>query len=148
MSEPKNWGQRLSVFDLTLEFVRRASGRSPSSSATTLNTNTVVDDPALVAVVRAQHDAVVEYVNQTVATSTEAMSAAEACWKDTAILDYVNVVQEATVAAAVAGTPEASLPIVSIAAPFNRAASFPQGRSRSRMSPGSTSTTTPCSPPS
>jgi 2',3'-cyclic-nucleotide 2'-phosphodiesterase/3'-nucleotidase len=39
----------------------------------------------------------------------------------------VNVVQEATVAAAVAGTPEASLPIVSIAAPFNRAASFPAG---------------------
>ena len=126
MSEPKNWGQRLSVFDLTLEFVR-GKWTVASSSATTLNTNTVVDDPALVAVVRAQHDAVVEYVNQTVATSTEAMSAAEACWKDTAILDYVNVVQEATVAAAVAGTPEASLPIVSIAAPFNRAASFPAG---------------------
>ena len=126
MSEPKNWGQRLSVFDLTLELVR-GKWTVAASSATTLNTNTVVDDPALVAVVQAQHDAVVEYVNQTVATSTEAMSAAEACWKDTAILDYVNVVQEATVAAAVAGTPEASLPIVSIAAPFNRAASFPAG---------------------
>ena len=126
MSEPKNWGQRLSVFDLTLEFAK-GKWTVASSSATTLNTNTVVDDPALVAVVSAQHDAVVDYVNTTVATSTEAMSAAEACWKDTAILDYVNVVQEATVAAAVAGTPEASLPIVSIAAPFNRAASFPAG---------------------
>ena len=126
MSEPKNWGQRLSVFDLTLELVR-GKWTVAASSATTMNTNTVIDDPALVAVVQAQHDAVVDYVNQTVATSTEAMSAAEACWKDTAILDYVNVVQEATVAAAVAGTPEASLPIVSIAAPFNRAASFPAG---------------------
>lgn len=126
MSEPKNWGQRLSVFDLTLEFAK-GKWTVASSSSTTLNTNTVVDDPALVAVVQAQHDAVVDYVNTTVATSTEAMSAAEACWKDTAILDYVNVVQEATVAAAVAGTPEASLPIVSIAAPFNRAASFPAG---------------------
>ena len=66
-------------------------------------------------------------MNTPVANSTEAMSAAEACWKDTAILDYVNEVQTATVAAAVAGTPEASLPIISIAAPFNRAASFPAG---------------------
>ncbi|MFB6609484.1 bifunctional metallophosphatase/5'-nucleotidase [Agromyces sp. NPDC056379] len=126
MSEPKNWGQRLSVFDLDLEF-ERGSWSVVSSSALTVNTNTVVDDPALVAVIRAQHDAVVAYVNQTVATSTEAMSAAEACWKDTAILDYVNVVQTATVAAAVAGTPEAGLPIVSIAAPFNRGATFPGG---------------------
>ncbi|MGW4930938.1 5'-nucleotidase C-terminal domain-containing protein [Agromyces sp. NPDC004153] len=127
LSEPKNWGQRLSVFDLTVEY---AKGRwsVTSGSSTTVNTNTVVDDPALVAVVRAQHDAVVNYVNTPVAVSTEAMSAAEACWKDTAILDYVNAVQTATVAAAVAGTPEAALPIVSIAAPFNRAATFPAGQ--------------------
>jgi 2',3'-cyclic-nucleotide 2'-phosphodiesterase / 3'-nucleotidase len=126
MSEPKNWGQRLSVFDLKLEFVR-GSWSVVQSQAMTVNTNTVVDDPALVALVREQHDAVVTYMNSPVANSTEAMSAAEACWKDTAILDYVNEVQTATVAAAVAGSPEASLPIVSIAAPFNRAASFPAG---------------------
>ncbi|SIN71229.1 bifunctional metallophosphatase/5'-nucleotidase [Agromyces cerinus] len=126
MSEPKNWGQRLSVFDLDLEFVRGKWG-VVAHTATTLNTNTVVDDPAFVALVRDQHDAVVTYMNTPVANSTESMSAAEACWKDTAILDYVNEVQTATVAAAVAGTPEAALPIVSIAAPFNRAASFPQG---------------------
>ncbi|MGR2751425.1 5'-nucleotidase C-terminal domain-containing protein [Agromyces arachidis] len=126
LSEPKNWGQRVSVFDLTLEFAR-GKWSVASSSATTVNTNTVVDDPALVGVVRAQHDAVVQYVNTPVATSVVAMSAAEACWKDTPILDYVNAVQTATVAAAVAGTPEAALPIVSIAAPFNRAATFPAG---------------------
>ncbi|WP_448810408.1 bifunctional metallophosphatase/5'-nucleotidase [Agromyces bauzanensis] len=127
LSEPKNWGQRVSVFDLTVEF-SRDKWSVTSGSALTVNTNTVVDDPALVAVVRAQHDAVVSYVNTPVAVSTEAMSAAEACWKDTAILDYVNAVQTATVAAAVAGTPEAALPIVSIAAPFNRAATFPAGQ--------------------
>jgi 2',3'-cyclic-nucleotide 2'-phosphodiesterase/3'-nucleotidase len=127
LSEPKNWGQRLSVFDLTVEYAK-GKWAVTSGSATTVNTNTVVDDPALVAVVRAQHDAVVGYVNTPVAVSTEAMSAAEACWKDTAILDYVNAVQTATVAAAVAGTPEAALPIVSIAAPFNRAATFPAGQ--------------------
>ncbi|WP_136708028.1 5'-nucleotidase C-terminal domain-containing protein [Agromyces sp. H66] len=126
MSEPKNWGQRVSVFDLRLEFVR-GHWRVAQSQAMTVNTNTVVDDPAFVALVRDQHDAVVTYMNTPVANSTEAMSAAEACWKDTAILDYVNEVQTATVAAAVAGSPEAALPIVSIAAPFNRAASFPAG---------------------
>lgn len=127
MSEPKNWGQRVSVFDLELEFAR---GRwsVADAAALTVNTNTVVDDPALVSVIRAQHDAVVTYVNTPVATSTEALSAAEACWKDTPILDYVNAVQTATVAAAVAGSPEASLPIVSIAAPFNRGATFPAGQ--------------------
>ncbi|MFC5859852.1 bifunctional metallophosphatase/5'-nucleotidase [Agromyces flavus] len=126
MSEPKNWGQRLSVFDLDLEF-SRGKWSVTKGSACTINTNTVVDDPELVAVVRAQHEAVVKYVNTPVAVSTQALSAAEACWKDTAILDYVNEVQTATVAAAVAGTPEAALPIVSIAAPFNRGATFPAG---------------------
>ena len=126
LSEPKCWGQRLSVFDLTLAF-ERGAWRVASKSALTVNTNTVVDDPALVALVKPQHDAVVAYVNQTVAISTEAMSAAEACWKDTPILDYVNAVQTAKVTEAIAGTAYATLPVLSIAAPFNRAATFPTG---------------------
>jgi 2',3'-cyclic-nucleotide 2'-phosphodiesterase/3'-nucleotidase len=126
MSEPKCWGERLSVFDLSLSF-ERGRWTVNSKSAITVNTNTVVDDPKLVAVVKSEHDAVVAYVNTAVATSTEAMSAAEACWKDTAILDYINVVQTAKVTEAIAGTSYASLPVVSIAAPFNRAATFPAG---------------------
>ncbi len=127
MSEPKCWGERLSVFDLTLT---RHKGRwkVTNKTATTINTNTVQDDPELVSIVQKQHDAVVTYVNTDVATCTEAMSAAEACWKDTAILDYVNVVQTAKVTAAIAGTQYASLPVVSIAAPFSRLATFPSGQ--------------------
>lgn len=143
MSEPKCWGQRLSVFDLTLRHERgrwRVTGRS----ATTVNSNTVQEDPKLVTLIKKQHDAVTTYVNKEVATSTEEMSAAESCWKDTAILDYIHLVQTATVTAAVEGTEHASLPVVSIAAPFSRAATFPAARSRSRTSPGSTSTTTRC----
>lgn len=126
MSEPKNWGQRVSVFDLELTFVR-GSWQVARSHSLTVNTNTVVDDPAFVDIVRGQHAAVVKYMNTPVANSTQAMSAAEACWKDTAILDYVNEVQVGTVTAAIAGTPESSLPVISIAAPFNRSASFPAG---------------------
>jgi 2',3'-cyclic-nucleotide 2'-phosphodiesterase/3'-nucleotidase len=127
MSEPKNWGQRLSVFDITLTMERGKWGVTTAKSLT-VNTNTVADDPALVQVVQAQHDAVVAYVNTPVAVSTEVLSAAESCWKDTAILDYVNHVQIDTVSKAIAGSAEASLPIVSIAAPFNRAATFPAGQ--------------------
>ncbi|MDL9980121.1 bifunctional metallophosphatase/5'-nucleotidase [Microbacterium sp. ASV49] len=127
MSEPVCWGERLSIFDFDLEFVH---GRwvIADKRINVMNTNTVADDPALVSIVQAQHDAVVAYVNKPVATSTEAMSAAAACWTDTAILDYINKVQTDTVAKAIAGTPEASLPIVSIAAPFSRAALFPAGQ--------------------
>ncbi|MGI5327112.1 bifunctional metallophosphatase/5'-nucleotidase [Actinomadura nitritigenes] len=127
MSEPKCWGERLSVFDLTLRHVR-GRWKVVGKSATTVNTNTVEEDPALAGLVKKQHDAVVAYVNQVVATSTEEMSAAESCWKDTAILDYVNAVQTAKVTEAVAGTEYASLPVLSIAAPFSRAATFPAGK--------------------
>ncbi|MCW2859997.1 MAG: 2,3-cyclic-nucleotide 2-phosphodiesterase, partial [Actinoallomurus sp.] len=120
MSEPKCWGERLSVFDLTLTR-DRGRWKVTGKSATTVNTNTVKEDPKLVAVVKKQHDAVVAYVNQDVATSTEAMSAAESCWKDTAILDFINLVQIAKVKEATAGTSYASLPVLSIAAPFSRA---------------------------
>ena len=105
LSEPMCWGQRLSVFDIELQQVK-GKWTVLSTKATNVNTNTVQDDPALVSIIQQQHDAVVAYVNKPVATSTEALSAAEACWKDTAILDYVNQVQVATVAKAIAGTPE------------------------------------------
>jgi 2',3'-cyclic-nucleotide 2'-phosphodiesterase (5'-nucleotidase family) len=128
MSEPKCWGERLSVFDLTLTR-DRGRWKVTDKSATTVNTNTVEEDPKLVALVKKQHDAVVAYVNQDVATSTEAMSVAESCWKDSAILDYVHLVQTAKVKeAATAGTAYASLPVLSIAAPFSRTAIFPAGR--------------------
>jgi 2',3'-cyclic-nucleotide 2'-phosphodiesterase/3'-nucleotidase len=55
------------------------------------------------------------------------MSAAESCWKDTAILDYIHLVQTARVKEATAGTAYASLPVLSIAAPFSRSATFPAG---------------------
>ncbi|MFA1537946.1 5'-nucleotidase C-terminal domain-containing protein [Actinomadura monticuli] len=127
MSEPKCWGERLSIFDLTLRH-ERGRWTVADKSATTVNTNTVQDDPHLVTLVKKQHDAVITYVNKEVATSTEEMSAAESCWKDTAILDYIHLVQIETVKDAIAGTGQASLPVVSIAAPFSRAATFPAGK--------------------
>jgi 2',3'-cyclic-nucleotide 2'-phosphodiesterase/3'-nucleotidase len=54
------------------------------------------------------------------------MTATRAVVEDVPIIDFINYVQSLTVKAALTGA-DASLPVISIAAPFNRAASFPQG---------------------
>ncbi|MGW3794751.1 bifunctional metallophosphatase/5'-nucleotidase, partial [Micromonospora arida] len=126
LSEPSKWGQRLTRMDFTLT---RERGRwtITKKAATMLNTNTVVEDPKVLAAVRAQHQKTVAYVNQVVATSTVELSAAESRYKDTPILDFINHVQTEVVGAALAGTAYADLPVLSIAAPFSRTAVFPAG---------------------
>jgi 2',3'-cyclic-nucleotide 2'-phosphodiesterase / 3'-nucleotidase len=126
LSEPSKWGQRLTRMDFTLT---RERGRwsITGKQATTLNTNTVAEDPDVLKAVRKQHNTTVAYVNQVVATSTAELSAAESRYRDTPILDYINRVQTDTVTAALAGTEYAGLPVLSIAAPFSRTAVFPQG---------------------
>ncbi|MCZ7374400.1 bifunctional metallophosphatase/5'-nucleotidase [Micromonospora sp. WMMC250] len=126
LSEPSKWGQRLTRMDFTLT---RERGRwaITKKAATMLNTNTVVEDPKVLAAVRAQHQKTVAYVNQVVAQSTVELSAAESRYKDTPILDFINHVQTEVVGAALAGTAYADLPVLSIAAPFSRTAVFPAG---------------------
>jgi 2',3'-cyclic-nucleotide 2'-phosphodiesterase/3'-nucleotidase len=112
LSEPSKWGQRLTRMDFTLTR-ERGRWRITEKKATTLNTNTVTEDPTVLAAVRSQHTKTVTYVNQVVARSTEELSAAESRYRDTPILDYINRY--------------ASLPVLSIAAPFSRTALFPAG---------------------
>ncbi|MFG2164681.1 bifunctional metallophosphatase/5'-nucleotidase [Micromonospora chersina] len=130
-SEPSKWGQRLTRMDFT---VTRVQGRWQvvAKSATTLNTNTVVEDPAVLAAVRGQHDTTVGYVNQVVAQSTEELSTVESRYKDTPILDFINHVQAEVVTNALAGTAYAGLPVLSQASPFSRTAVFPAGDVRIR----------------
>ncbi|WP_410809186.1 bifunctional metallophosphatase/5'-nucleotidase [Micromonospora sp. 067-2] len=126
LSEPSKWGQRLTRMDFALT---RERGRwtITKKTATMLNTNTVVEDPKVLAAVRAQHQKTVAYVNQVVAQSTVELSAAESRYRDTPILDFINHVQTEVVGAALAGTAYADLPVLSIAAPFSRTAVFPAG---------------------
>ncbi|MET7752170.1 5'-nucleotidase C-terminal domain-containing protein [Micromonospora sp. NPDC005367] len=126
LSEPSKWGQRLTRMDFTLT---RERGRwsITTKSATMLNTNTVVEDPKILAAVRAQHKKTVAYVNQVVARATVEMSAVESRYKDTPILDFINHVQAETVTKALAGTQYADLPVLSQASPFSRTAVFPAG---------------------
>ncbi|MFG1905920.1 bifunctional metallophosphatase/5'-nucleotidase [Kribbella sp. NPDC048928] len=124
LSEPLKWGMRLSLFDLDLQKVR-GQWKVVGRHSQVLNANTVDADPDVVALLQKDHDKVVEYVNSKIGTCTEAMSAATAPWEDTAALDFVNFVQADAVSKALAGTPQASLPVLAIAAPFNREAAIP-----------------------
>ncbi|WP_326563927.1 bifunctional metallophosphatase/5'-nucleotidase [Micromonospora peucetia] len=126
LTEPSKWGQRLSRMDFTLAR-ERGRWKITKKSAALLNTNTVVEDPKVLAAVRAQHRKTVAYVNQVVARSTVELSAAESRYRDTPILDFINHVQTEVVGQALAGTPYAGLPVLSIAAPFSRTAVFPAG---------------------
>ncbi|MFC4585253.1 bifunctional metallophosphatase/5'-nucleotidase [Sphaerisporangium corydalis] len=126
LTEPSKWGQRLSVVDFTLA-KQRGRWAVTGKSSTTVNTNTVAEDPKIVALMKNQHDKTVGYVNQVIAQSKEQLSAAESPYKDTPILDYIQKVQTDLVTKAVAGTADASLPVLSIAAPFSRSAVFPAG---------------------
>ncbi len=125
-AEPSKWGQRVTRMDFTLSR-ERGRWKVLSKHSTMLNTNTVVEDPKVVAAVQAQHDKTVAYINQVVATSTEVLSAERSRYVDTPILDFINKVQADTVAAAMAGTEYADLPVLSISAPFSRTALFPAG---------------------
>ncbi|MGV9324592.1 5'-nucleotidase C-terminal domain-containing protein [Streptosporangium sandarakinum] len=126
LTEPAKWGQRLSVLDFTLT-KKNGKWAVTGKSSATLNTNAVAEDPKIVALMKKQHDATVGYVNKEVATSKDELLAAESPYKDTPILDYIQKVQTETVKKAIAGTADADLPVLSIAAPFSRTATFPAG---------------------
>ena len=131
LCEPYYWGMRLAVMDLRVQQFYTRKGKPKwvlvSSGAQLLNSNTVDADPAVASAVRAQHETVVDYVNSPVGTSTEQLLAARAVVEDVPIIDFVNYVQADAVKAGLTGA-DAALPVLSIAAPFNRSASFPSGQ--------------------
>lgn len=127
LSEPLCWGERLSVFDIDLEF-SRGRWHVVSVTAEVRNANTVPEDATVAKLVRDEHDKVVAYVNQVIGTCTQAMSSAESRYKDTPIIDFINLVQSDTVKKGLAGTAYASLPVLSEASPFSRTASIPAGQ--------------------
>jgi 2',3'-cyclic-nucleotide 2'-phosphodiesterase / 3'-nucleotidase len=128
LCEPDYWGMRLAVMELDLvrhgNRWRVAKGGLSSQS---LNSDAAVEDPQVAAAVQAQHQTVVTYVNSPIGTSAEEMLAARAPVEDVPIIDFINFVQADAVKQGLTGA-DASLPVLSIAAPFNRDASFPAGQ--------------------
>ena len=126
LTEPLKWGMRLSVMDFHV--THDGKGYSLTAAhAHVLNSNTAPEDPQVARLIADSHAVVRTYVNSVIGTSTMAMSAATARFEDTAALDFINHVQGQAVRDALAGTPDESLPMLSIAAPFNRDAAIPAG---------------------
>ncbi|MFJ5973636.1 bifunctional metallophosphatase/5'-nucleotidase [Streptomyces sp. NPDC093060] len=125
LSEPYCWGYRLSVFDFELE-LHHGRWKVTSKTAQTLNPKDVDEDPEIKKLLEADHELVVKYVNTAVGTCTQDLSAAESCWKDVPIMDFIHKVQMETVKAGLSAS-AAALPLISVAAPFSRTADIPQG---------------------
>jgi 2',3'-cyclic-nucleotide 2'-phosphodiesterase/3'-nucleotidase len=125
LSEPYCWGYRLSVFDFEVE-LEHGRWKVTGKTAQTLNPNTVDEDPEIRKLLEADHELVVKYVNTAVGTCTADLSAAESCWKDVPIMDFIHEVQTQTVKAGLS-TSDAALPLISVAAPFSRTADIPAG---------------------
>ncbi|MBO0906803.1 bifunctional metallophosphatase/5'-nucleotidase [Arthrobacter sunyaminii] len=126
LTEPLNWGMRLSVMDFELKKVR-GQWDVVSASASLLNANTVEADPEISKLVAEQHQRVIDYVNTPIGTATESMPASESRYRDTAVMDFVGSVQASAVDRALDGGPNADLPVLSLVAPFSRTAEIPAG---------------------
>ncbi|MFF4356441.1 bifunctional metallophosphatase/5'-nucleotidase [Streptomyces sp. NPDC001604] len=125
LSEPYCWGYRLTVFDFELE-LHHGQWKVTKKTAQTLDPKGVEEDPEITKLLKADHDLVVKYVNTAVGTCTQDLSAAESCWKDVPIMDFIHEVQMQTVKAGLSAS-DAALPLISVAAPFSRTADIPAG---------------------
>lgn len=125
LSEPYCWGYRLSVFDFEVEWVR-GQWKVTKKTATTLDPKNVDEDPEIRKLLEADHELVVKYVNTAVGTCTADLSAADSCWKDVPIMDFIHQVQIDSVKAGLSAA-DVALPLISVAAPFSRTADIPQG---------------------
>jgi 2',3'-cyclic-nucleotide 2'-phosphodiesterase/3'-nucleotidase len=126
LTEPLKWGMRVSVMDLQLA-KDKGQWTVISASSHLLNAATAEADPAVVRAVKAGHDATVMYVNEVIGTSTAPLSTDTACWEDSAAIDAINFVQASTIKAELAGSANAALPVLSIAAAFSRAVDVAAG---------------------
>ncbi|MET7361395.1 5'-nucleotidase C-terminal domain-containing protein [Streptomyces sp. NPDC005562] len=126
LSEPLKWGQRLTLFDFELVW---AKGRwtVEKVGAQVLNSHTAAEDRKVTRLLADEHKKVVAYVNQVIGTSTAAMSTAEGPYKDVALIDLINLVQQETVTAALKGGAYEALPVLSQASCFSRTAQVPAG---------------------
>jgi 2',3'-cyclic-nucleotide 2'-phosphodiesterase/3'-nucleotidase len=126
LTDPLKWGMRASVMDLQLA-KDKGQWTVISASSHLLNAATAEADPAVVRAVKAGHDATVMYVNEVIGTSTAPLSTDTACWEDSAAIDAINFVQASTIKAELAGSANAALPVLSIAAAFSRAVDVAAG---------------------
>ena len=86
-----------------------------------------VPDPRVLDTVAEAHEATRAHVNRQVAVSARELSTSDSRWRATGAIDFIQRVQAATVAEALASGRYATLPVISLTAPTSRTAVIPQG---------------------
>ena len=86
-----------------------------------------VPDPRVLDTVAEAHEATRAHVNRQVAVSPRELSTSDSRWRATGAIDFIQRVQAATVAEALASGRYATLPVISLTAPTSRTAVIPQG---------------------
>ena len=86
-----------------------------------------VPDPRVIDAVAEAHEATRAHVNRQVAVSPRELSTSDSRWHATGAIDFIQRVQAATVAEALASGQYATLPVISLTAPTSRTAVIPQG---------------------
>lgn len=131
-TQPGYWARFLS--EVTLPLVKEADGdievkwtEDEKPTALALNAGDFAADPSVLAAIEPYHSKTTEWVQTVVAQASAEMPAASSAWEDTAVLDFINMVQTEEVSRALAGTQYEGLPILAEASPFSRTAVFKQG---------------------
>ncbi|MFC4335681.1 bifunctional metallophosphatase/5'-nucleotidase [Salininema proteolyticum] len=126
LSEPLFHAQRLTLFDIDLEF-SRGRWHVADVRASLLDSAEAEDHPRIAEILTAEHTDVVGYVNQVVGRNGIELRTEEARYKDEPVIDLIAHVQAEVVAEALAGTEHSGLPVLSQASPFSRTAVIPAG---------------------
>ncbi|MFT3944382.1 MAG: 5'-nucleotidase C-terminal domain-containing protein [Ancrocorticia sp.] len=135
VTQPYYWARSLSRVDLTL--VQRegewdvdwTAGNEPTAKAIYAH-EVPAEDPGLVEALAAPHEAAKAYIHsafEAVAPSTELLRSRTSGYEDTAIMDFINHVQQETVRDALKASKFADLPVISAAASLTRTGVFPKG---------------------
>ncbi|MGV3148923.1 5'-nucleotidase C-terminal domain-containing protein [Rothia sp. 11273D007AR] len=131
-TQPGYWARFLS--EVTLPLVKEADGdievkwtEAEKPTAVALNAGDYAADASVLAAIEPYHSKTTEWVQTVVAQATADMPAATSAWEDTAVLDFINMVQTEEVTRALAGTQYEGLPVLAEASPFSRTAVFKQG---------------------
>lgn len=117
--QPSNWGKQLAVATLSLE--KTADGWKVASAKGELQStkgDAVPADPEILDLVKADHQKVVDYVNQVIGKTATPLSSASARLADTTAVQAINDIQTARVKEQIKGTEWENLPVLSAAAPF------------------------------
>ncbi|WP_237204604.1 5'-nucleotidase C-terminal domain-containing protein [Rothia nasimurium] len=131
-TQPGYWARFLS--EVTLPLVKEADGdievkwtEDEKPTALALNAGDYAADPSVLAAIEPYHSKTTEWVQTVVAQASAEMPAASSAWEDTAVLDFINMVQTEEVTRALTGTQYEGLPVIAEASPFSRTAVFKQG---------------------